>query len=219
MFILPTRGRPWGLQRFLHAYIETRAFAQVLVYCDDDDPCLPEYQDILPLPGHWKFVVGPRILLGAVFNIFFEQYPDEYYYGFLSDDVVPLTVHWDTALINTAGFKAVSYPDDGLTHEEIATFPVIGGDLVRAAGFLAYPGLNQYFIDTCWHRMAKDLGVLHYMPEIKFDHRHHVNHKAEVDETYQGKWIHAESDRKIFNDFWASPQSRELIERIRRALS
>lgn len=213
MFILPSRGRPAELNRFVLAYFRTYAQASVFVYLDEDDPKLSEYQYI-NTPPNWKLKIGPRIKIGPVFNQVFQEFPQESYYALIGDDAVPLTDEWDRILIEAAGVDKLSYPDDLWRSETLATHPVIGGDLVRKAGFIAYGELKQYFIDTWWFHIAKFLGRLVYCPRVKLDHLHHQIGKAPVDSTYEGKWPDADSDRKIFDAFIADSGTPNYIRRV-----
>ena len=215
--ILITRGRPKELARFIQAYRDTNAGHAVLMYFDEDDPALPDYKEIL-YPDHWLRMVGPRKRPGPTYNEIFRLYPNEAFYGMLADDIVPLTQNWDEILVEKAGADGMSWPDDLMWHDEIATHPVIGGDLVRAAGFICYNLLQQYFGDTWWTFVAKKLGVARYCPEVVFDHRHHVNDKAPIDQTYRDKWPYAESDRAIYDAFVNDPNVDQYIEELRNGL-
>jgi hypothetical protein len=217
MLILPTRGRAAQLIRFIQAYKNTKALTRVFVYFDDDDPAGFQYHwSKQAIPSHWILKTGPRIKPGPVFNEVFALYPNEPFYGFLGDDVVPLCNYWDQVLIQRAGSDGVAWPDDLMCHEAIATHPVIGGDLVRSVGFLTYGNLKQYFIDTWWTYVAKKLGVARYCPDVVFDHRHHTNDKAPVDDTYRGKWPDAETDRKIYDDFVNDPATETYINGLQK---
>ena len=184
------------------------------LYLDKDDPALADYK-LVELPDGWKVKVGPRIKPGPVYNLAFHEFPNEPYYGLLGDDVVPLTNHWDSKLIEVAGSDHLAYPDDLFCRETIATHPVIGGDLVRKVGFLSYGELKQYFTDTWWTFVSRALGLSVYCPQIVFDHMHHSTGKAPVDDTYRGKWPDADSDRAIYDAFVADPQTPAYIERLK----
>lgn len=213
MFILPSRGRPAEFNRFILAYFHTCAEAVVFCYLDEDDPKLSEYERVC-FPNHWKVKIGPRVKIGPVFNQVFQEFPDEPYYGFLGDDVVPLTDRWDEILIKAAGPDRLSYPDDCWYHQELATHPVIGGELVRKVGFLAYGELKQYFIDTWWFYVAKSLDRAVYCPDVVFNHLHHQIGKAPVDDTYEGKWPDADSDRMIYETFVRDPKSQQFVQSL-----
>ncbi len=183
MFILPSRGRPHNLRRFLDAALDTDQQARTLVYLDEDDPALGEYRKI-NYPHWWVVHVGQPVGLGGVYKWVFETFPDLDYYGFLGDDLIPQTKHWDEKLIDAAGVGGISYGDDGHWGELLATHPCIGGELVRHMGWLCYPGLKKLFIDTVWHTIGAKLGRLHYLPDVKLEHMHYLFGKAEHDETY-----------------------------------
>jgi len=188
------------LRRFLDASLDTEAQARTLVYLDEDDPALGEYRKI-DYPSWWVVHVGAPVGLGGVYKWVFETFPDASYYGFLGDDLIPRTKHWDGKLIEAAGTGAISYGDDGNWGEKLATHPCIGGDLVRRMGWLCYPGLNKLFIDTVWHTIGAKLGRLHYLPDVKLEHMHYLFGKAEHDETYGDQAEYFAHDKDYYDKF------------------
>ncbi len=200
MFILPSRGRPHNLRRFLNAALDTDQQARTLVYLDEDDPTLGEYRKI-DYPHWWIVHVGQPVGLGGVYKWVFETFPNLDYYGFLGDDLIPRTKHWDKELIDAAGIGDISYGDDGNWGEKLATHPCVGGELVRHMGWLCYPGLNKLFIDTVWHTVGITLGRLHYLPDVKLEHMHYIFGKAEHDETYGDQTKYYAHDQDYYRKF------------------
>lgn len=176
MWILPSRGRPHNIIRLLKAYDETGATTPVWLRLDDDDP-QPEY-----VHKNWIVEIGLRLSLSEIYNEAFQKFPNEPFYGFIADDVVPKTREWDKILIKAAGPDGMAVPVEttgGCPHF------VLGGNLVRSVGWLALPGLDRLYIDTVWHDMAKESNVLKYLPEVVLEHRHFSNGKALFDKTYR----------------------------------
>lgn len=211
MFILPSRGRPRNLSRFLDASLDTDQQARTLVYLDEDDPALGEYRKI-NYPDWWVVHMGKPVGLAGVYKWVFETFPNLDYYGFLGDDLIPQTKHWDKKLIDAAGADGISYGDDGHWGEKLATHPCIGGELVRRMGWLCYPGLKKLFIDTVWHTVGAKLRRLHYLPDVKLEHMHYLFGKAEHDETYgdQAKdFAHDGDYYRKFTHEWAEVLEHE----------
>lgn len=201
MFILPTRGRPEGLKRFVEACERTRAWGwPCRVRVDADDPALPGYH-ALALPPWFTLRVGPRISNAPSLNEQFAAEPSWSFYGVLADDVVPETVGWDRALIVAAGRDGVAFANDGIQGSKIATHPVLGGDFVRSLGFIALPGLKRLYADNVWTEIAKDRGVLRYVPDVSVRHLHFSN-GAPMDETY--KKPEGDADRAIYERWQAT---------------
>lgn len=182
MWILPSRARPHNVQRLIEAWYETRASTPVDVCVDADDPCLVQYE-AMQLPSRWKINIGTRQGLSWLYNDAYERQPHAYWYGFIADDVVPLTELWDVQLIAAAGRDGMAVPAGGHDANGAPHF-VLGGDLVRSIGWLSLPGLDRLYIDTVWQQIAEYRGVLRRVPDVTLEHRHFSNGKALMDATY-----------------------------------
>ncbi len=182
MWILPSRSRPHNLLRLIDAWYETGASTPVELCMDSDDPCLPQVEAI-NIPSGWKIVVGHRGPLSVIYNAAHERHPDALWYGFIADDVVPLTNGWDIKLIEAAGSDGMAVPAGGETTGGCPHF-VLGGDIVRSMGWLSLPGLDRIYIDTVWGDVAKARGVYREVQDVTLEHRHFSNGKAFIDKTY-----------------------------------
>ena len=197
MWILPSRSRPQNLQRLFDAWVKTGASTPVVLCLDVDDPCWPQYE-VMDMPAGWNVVLETRDGLARAYNEAFKRHPHEPWYGFIADDVVPLTNSWDAVLIDAAGKDGMAVPSGG--HDPLgAPHFVLGGDLVRSVGWLSLPGLDRLYIDTVWQTIAESRGVLKRVPEVILEHRHFSNHKALIDKTYLKH--HKQRDKFIF-DQW-----------------
>lgn len=201
MWILPSRGRPHNVDRFLKAYVETGATTPVLLRLDDDDLGYNVSHK------SWIVEVGPRVPLSCVYNSIYQRYRCQWY-GFIADDVVPKTHEWDRKLIEIAGDDGMAVPSGG--HEDHGTpHFVLGADLVKSIGWLCLPGLHRLYIDTVWGDIASQLGVLRRVPEVVLSHHHFSNGKALMDATYRKPC--REEDRNIYQNwrtYGYSPRSR-----------
>ena len=126
MLIMPTRGRPDNFARFVKAYKDTGAIDKVVVKLDLDDPTALQYNQV-GAPPHWEFIVSEPSKGCFAQNIIFQLYPNQEYYGIIADDLVPRTRNWDQILAAACGSWGVSYGDDLLKRETLATHPFIGG--------------------------------------------------------------------------------------------
>ena len=195
MIVLPSRGRPDSLRQFFET---SRPVVKGVVLLDSDDA--HQYATV-PIPPHWSVLIGPRIAYVALMNVAFCTYPDEPFYAYGGDDVRCPTPGWDTTLAQAAGTTHIAYGNDLINGERTCCLPFLGGDLVRRAGWLAYPALGHLFCDTIWHDLGRALGVLHYFPNIVTEHLHWSTGKMAVDRTAQER--RTQGDRVAYQDFLA----------------
>ena len=112
------------------------------------------------------------------------------------------------------------YPWDSIHGFKGAPHFCIGGDLVRAVGWLAAPWFRHNFIDTTWFYLAKELGVRRALPDITFEHLHPLNpeHKDLDDDIYRLGRGHYEADQKRFK-LWLTPEGiLQTAQQVREAL-
>jgi hypothetical protein len=212
---LPSRGRPESMQRFIDAYKATDATCRVFVWIDSDDPSRPEYEKI-DYPEHWIVETGPRFekRCNGVIEEMFRRFPDASAYGFLADDLLPKTERWDARLVNAARRDRIAYGDDCLQREKLATHPVIGGDMARTIGWLVMPGVEQYFVDTALHSIAKATGRLVYVPDVVVEHLHPCAGKAPLDETYRVTDVELIEREQAAYERWCDADLPAIAKRV-----
>jgi hypothetical protein len=198
MWILPSRSRPKNLARFFDAWEKTGASTPGAVLLDADDA--GHYADV-KLPAAWVLEVGPRARFDELYGAFYARHPRLPWYGFLADDVVPLTRGWDTRLVDLAGRDGLAYGDDLVNGQRHAAHFVLGGELVRAVGWLLLPGVDRLYGDTAWNDLARERGVLRYAPDVVLEHRHFSTGRAPMDVTYRKP--SAEADRRRYEEWRA----------------
>jgi len=76
-----------------------------------------------------------------IFNKAFQDNPDFDYYHMSNDDCVYKTHDWDLKLARKG---KITYGNDLFQSENLCTFPMIDGDIVRALGWLQMPTLERY---------------------------------------------------------------------------
>jgi len=194
VWLLPSRSRPQNIVRLVQ--VEFRS--PVMLALDFDDPMLGGYHD-LDLPKGWGTMTCGHGPLSELYNCFFATYPSLDWYGFLADDVLPSAPDWDRKLIAAAGRDGLAFGDDGINGEKHAPHFVLGGDLVREFGWLALPGLDRIYIDTVWNDIARDRGVMRYLPDVKMPHLHFSNRRALMDVTYRKQ--NKARDRAIYEEW------------------
>lgn len=182
MWILSSLGRPDRIRKVVDCYLWGQ-HSQVVLALWGGDPRLREYLHS-DWPECWRVeIVKPRGN-GATYNEILRRYPNEPQYGFLADDAVLDVQGMLRGLEDAAGAWNVAYPNDGIQGERLCTMPCIGGNLVRAAGYLAPPHLQHWAIDNVWQEVGRATGGLRYHPEFSYTHMHPLVGRAPWDKTY-----------------------------------
>lgn len=212
--MFPTRSRPDNCSRFINAWQTTSASTPVYVRLDDDDPELDAIKN-LPWPNEFKIHVGPRVGVSRSINEVFEQHPNEPWYGLLADDLLPQTTAWDQQLIDRAGATDISYPNDCGAHPDLPTHPCIGGDLVRAIGWLGFPPCYHFFTDTVWQYLGLRLNNLYRLDNVVVEHLHYSMDKSSKDQNYIESSSRWKADKRSYRD-WVDHSGVLLVERLQR---
>jgi hypothetical protein len=211
VLILPTKGRPDNLRRFIKAYNDTKGSLPISVIFDANDGHL---YNAVETPSHWRRVSAPAgTPLGGIFDLVFKKYPSEAFYGMVADDVVPETEGWDILLSEACQPDKIAWGLDELQNDFLPVHPFIGGDLVRKLGFWAAPKLKHWYVDNVWKEIAIALDCAVYRPDIRMIHRHFSNGRAQMDRTYRQQPDH-ETDRFAYERFMQE-HFPPLIERLK----
>lgn len=213
MWVLPTYARPQRCQAALDSIAAAGCVRPGIVVVDGPQP---GYAD-MRLPDGWRILVLPRNLgvCGVLNQVLQLYYPDEPWYGFISDDSLVRTPAFDRPLIEAAGATGFANSGDGWqAQKRMHGAVVFGGDLLRAIGWWAPPGLKHSFVDDAWEKIARALGNWRHVPQVMVEHCHARNAKAEQDETYTKAYSTFEDDRATFRNLLR----REIPEAINRAL-
>lgn len=172
LVIIPTRGRPAQLQRFLEAFAATRrADTDLLVALDDDDRqaydgvALPEGAWVASAPRAW---LGPKVNRYAVPAAW--RYP---VIGMLADDVVPENIGWDRLILDALETPGVAWPHDG-RRSDIPEHPFISSAIVQALGWFYEPSLCHYWTDNVWADLGLLAGCLRPVAEAAVRHLHYA---------------------------------------------
>lgn len=203
MWLFASRGRPKSVERFLKQWKVTGASTIVILCLDKEDETLPDYLE-LDYPANWIIRVEDRKegYLADVSRRAFKDYPNEDFYGWLSDDLFPITYEWDVKLIEAAKESGYAWCDDGMNGMKHAAHPCMSGDFVRDLGWICLPGLKHLYIDNALFEMAKRKGCLHYLGDVKVEHWHFATGKSEYDKTYEKPT--AAEDKEVYKKWLQS---------------
>lgn len=207
---LPTISRPANVTRLIESYNDVKEKAAVVVFLWKDDPSFAENM-AQKWPKEWLVLVeGERFTAAEAMRRAMRYAPRASFYGFLADDVVFHT-QWSTALAEAAVPCFVSYPDDGIQHEQLCTHFVCGGELIRALGYWALPGLEHSGLDLVWMNLGYNVpGLLRYRPDVQWDHLHPIAHKGKKDKIYEYADSLREQDNTVYQSWLKGGLERDV---------
>lgn len=212
MIILPTIYRPENLRRFVRHYGHTGSTLPVWVVFDEENA--RHYTHVELPPTFKKCLVDRGTRIGKIFNLIFQNHPDEDFYGIVADDVTPETYRWDILLKEACRPDKIAWGLDGGYDETLPRHPFIGGELVRRLGFLSPPGIRHWYVDNVWKDIAEGLNCGVYLPEIRMVHRHPTNGLAQGDRAYD-----SQPDPRVDQiayGMWKEKEFPALMERLGR---
>jgi hypothetical protein len=122
---------------------------------------------------------------GPTYNEMLRRYPNEKCYGFLADDAILDVQGMLRMLEEAAGDWNIAYANDKHHGAAIPTMPCLGGDLVRAVGYLSPDVLMHWGIDCAWYEIGKRLDALRYFENLTYTHLNPVWGTAPDDRTYR----------------------------------
>lgn len=183
--IVPTRGRPRQLRRFLRSLEATTARpsrVEVVLVVDADDT----RNHVARWPGlRMRLVVGPPGRTMGELNRAGEAAARGEFLMLLNDDVVARTREWDVAVLAAAA----RFPDrlglvhvnDTLVRDHLCVFPLVSRRYCEVAGGICPPDYRRYriddHIDDIFTRLAApDRPRAVYLPDVVFEHRNAVVH-------------------------------------------
>ncbi len=181
--IVPTRGRPVQLRRFLESLVETMADPQsveLVLVIDADDP---ESAGIgQPSLSIRHVVCEPGQTMGALNSAGYNSARGRWLM-LLNDDVIARTANWDLSIrACTAAFPDeifLLHVNDGVFRKELCTFPIVSRTFCEIVGGICSRAYRRYRIDDHIEDHFNLLAVLGerrivYAPDIVFEHQNYV---------------------------------------------
>jgi len=214
MFLMCTRARPHFLLEFIECWYNTKASYPVTILIDDDDPRIDEYKAI-KYPKNWTVLYNESAKPVIKVKNWLKDNMHHDFYGCLADDLRPRTVDWDKKLVLVAKNNQITYPNDTIKSEKLCTHPVIGGDLIRATGWILNTELIHFYADDVWMHIGTQTDRLHYLGDVICQHLHHTVGTREQDETSTNLDKHFAADYQSYSRWVGSPETAELIEIIK----
>lgn len=181
--LIPSRGRPDNLERFIRATQGTAADWHMYIRLDDDDPEREGYSELLTdalinaedsrISVYW----GKRIGLAKSLNELAKHAAADgmTHLGMFGDDVLPLTPEWDVRLVAALkGRLGVAYGDDGLRDKHAPDLPthyITQTEVFKRLGYLAPPKIKHLFLDNVARDIGRYLKNFVYVP-VSIRHMH-----------------------------------------------
>jgi hypothetical protein len=195
LVVVPSRGRPQNIERLIMNWVVTDAQATLLVAVDDDDSDLEDYIEIMSkAPNHeqYQLFVGRRLRLAGTLNhIVMERVLREGtlgsdIIGFMGDDHVPRTLHWDSAIDYTFATHGLGivYGNDLIQGPNLPTAVFMSAAIIHSLGYMVPPGLTHMYLDNTWKVWGEGMGRLTYLQNVIIEHMHPIAGKAEWDDRY-----------------------------------
>lgn len=213
MWILTSLGRPDRIRAVVESY-EWGAEKVILALYENDNR-LPEYV-AQEWPENWVTEIVPMRGNGPTYNEILRRYPHERCYGFLADDAILDEQGMLRELSAGAGSWNIAYANDKHHGADIPTMPCMGGDLVRAIGYLSPRCLIHWGIDCAWKEIGERLGVLRYFENLTYTHLNPVWGTAPDDATYVAARLNSFGYESLIRG-WAINELPRDIERVRNA--
>lgn len=221
--VVPSRGRPQSVANQVAAWeANTSERASLIWALDEDDPTFEEYRSQIVLHRRWMDWISipswvpmvPKLNAAAR-----ELAPDFPCVGFMGDDHLPRTPHWDRACALAAANgqePAIVYGRDGLQDIRLPTWWVMSSSVIKALGRMVPADVQHMYCDNAVKELGEAAGILRYLPEVLVEHMHPVAGKAEWDDQYKrvNRQEQYERDRSQF-DIWRRERLREDATLVR----
>lgn len=183
--IVPTRGRPEPLGRFLASIARTARFPhriEIVLVIDDDDP---DTRSVVQRQLHTRRILGaPGRTMGELNAAGYAAATGEFIM-LLNDDVTARTPHWDETVVRC--FRRFPDPyvlvhvNDTLIQHHLCVFPIVSRAYCELAGGICPTEYRRYRIDDHIEdpfNMLAAIGVKRsvYLPDVIFEHANAAIH-------------------------------------------
>lgn len=218
--LLPTRGRPDLLDRFLESVLKTAAFPEkieIVIVTDEDDITMKGYTFPQLNIKSVEFVSGKN--MGELNQAAFEASTGQYVF-LVNDDIIVQTPRWDERIMEVVR----RYPDglflvhvnDLLFQEHLCTFPLVSRTFCEIAGGICPDEYYRHRIDDHIYNVFNMLAYLGhkrilYLPDVVFEHDHYTLDDQGNRVYYMENEIH-EPDVELFEQLF--DQRKELTIRL-----
>lgn len=218
MWFLPTRNRPAAMEQTIAAMGHAGEVPEVAVMVDG-----PMYR--IEWPKHWHIYESfGHMEMQRALNALYRLHPAEKTYGILTDQSRPVTPGWATKMEAAAGDGLIAMgnttknrvnPRTGLRR---ITTTCIGGELIRAVGWVWLDKVVHLYGDDAWEDIGYALNILRYLPEVVILGLLKRDGEVPIDANHARKWqgkSYMASDAEAFAA-WKRDEFPALIESLSR---
>lgn len=214
VWLLPTRMRLKTLQRFLDAAIQTECSTPGWILVSINEYTIREGEyDALRMPKNWKIVYTHVDGMGDKFREIFPRVKDMDWIGWLVDDVIPMTPHWDTEMINGLNGKNVISCNDAFRAPARMCAPVFSGDLLRAVGWIYPDGFWHTYVDDVWETLGKITQTWFVCMDVVLKHEDAFQ-TGKVDFTHEQSYGQNDADAAAFQAWRRNDMDAAVIRII-----
>ena len=208
--ILPTRGRPEGLDRFLGSVVETTTRLnelEIVLVMDEDDAASLGYVSHHAL-RIVRTVVPPGLPMGQL-NLAGYEACSGANVMLVNDDIIIQSPEWDEQVFdvirNHPDGVYLIHVNDGIFQDRLCTFPLVSRRYCELSNGICPPEYRRYRIDDHIYNVFNLLSVLGrnrilYLPEVRFEHYNYVRLEGGSIEYQPDPVIH-KHDTQLF-DGW-----------------
>ncbi len=168
-------------------------------------------------PENWKVETVPMRGNGPTYNEMLKRYPNERCYGFLADDAILDEQGMLRMLEVEAEDWNLAYANDKHHGAAIPTMPCMGGDLVRAVGYLSPKVLMHWGIDCAWYEIGKRVDGLRYRADLTYTHLNPVWGTAPDDRTYERARALSFGYQDLFRGWLHGGEMEAAVRRVKAA--
>jgi len=187
--LVPTRGRPDWVRRFLDSALErANGEFEAVFYVDSDDPERDAYETVFDEhPASTQHVIGERIVLSAMWNRCSDLAKGDIL-GHFGDDIVFQSDNWVPMVrrpFDESEDKILFvHGDDGHHNARFGTHGFVHRRWMETVGYFVPPYFSSDWNDQWLNDLANALGRRVHLPDLFTEHRHYVFGKAPRDATY-----------------------------------
>jgi hypothetical protein len=224
MYCYPTFNRPNECGLLLEHLNQVGVNSKAIIWVNGGTEAnIKKYEEVFEkhLPSGWiTHIHAKNIGFCQAANEIFTLYPDEPFYGLITDDEYVYTPDWDKFLIEAAGQWNVAHGNNHWqSHMRCHGYSTFGGDLVRNVGYLFPQGLWHWFSDDVWEHIARACGLERFERDINIEDKHWMNprHRTPRDDTYLLGESRAVQDQAIFMK-WRAEEFPAIVRRVNKAM-
>ena len=176
-------------------------------------------------PSHWKIHESyGHLEMQRSLNALLKLYPNEPFYGILTDTHRPQTPEWSKKMVEAAGSGSIVIcnttkhrhnPRTGLRRVTTLAF---GGDLIRAIGWIWLDRVCHLYGDDAWEDIGYALGIIKYLPNVIILALLKREGEVPIDSNHKRMWkgkSYMATDAKAFEE-WKRDEFDALIEKLER---